>query len=202
MLANTTVSFVATKDGFFAAQVRGAGNNTKGTPGFLYADKEGNVLFQSSEIEGMNSCSSAIAISVDGKSFAVGEAGAVAVYDLAWEGNLPKFTLRNRFAISSTDQGSDMKFDYAGNLHYNVRNYGFRSYAIANEDGQTVTTPAKAAYILKGADNGVEEITVDNNNNAPVSFYNLSGVLMDSKNLVPGVYVRVQGGNATKVVVK
>ncbi len=204
LLANTTVSIVAVKDGFFAAQVRGAGNNTKGCPGFLYADKDGNVLFQSSDLAeyGMNSCNSGIALSADGKTFAVGEAGAIAVYDLAWEGKTPVFTFRNRFSIPSTDQASDMKFDYAGNLHYFVRNNHLRSCAIAAEQGKAVTTPAKSLYILKGSSDAVENITVDNDTDAPVIYYNLNGVRVADDNLTPGVYVRVQGSKATKVVVK
>ena len=47
---------------------------------------------------------------------------------------------------------------------------------------------------------GVTDITVDNNNNAPVQYYNLQGVRVD--NPTSGIYIRRQGNTATKVLVK
>lgn len=201
MLANTKVSFIALKDGFFAAQVRNAGGNAKGCPGFLYASKDGNVLFQSSSIDGMNSCMGTIAISADGKTFAVSEAAAVAIYELDWNNNVPQFTFRSRFSVP-TGQDGDMKFDYADNLHYFIKDGGFHSYAVPSE-GKVVTTPAKAEYQLTGLSSAVSDITVDTDDaNAPVVYYNLNGVRVADDNLTPGVYVRVQGAKATKVVIK
>lgn len=201
-LANTNVGFIAMKDGVFASQVRGTGNNSPGCPGFEYLDKEGNILFQSSSIEGMNSCTSAIAVSADGKTMAVGEIGKVGVYDLTWNNNVPQYALRYKFAVASGNEGN-MYFDYAGNLHYYLRaNNGYHVYSL-HSDADKVSTPAKAAYIIKGGQVGVENIAVDSNDSdAEAIYYNLNGVRVASDNLVPGVYVKVQGDKATKVVVR
>lgn len=48
---------------------------------------------------------------------------------------------------------------------------------------------------------GVNDITVDADNNAPVRYYNINGQAVSGK-MMPGVYVRVQGNKADKVVVK
>ncbi len=48
---------------------------------------------------------------------------------------------------------------------------------------------------------GVANVSVDNTF-APVMYYDLNGRRVEEQNLVPGVYVRLQGTEATKVVVK
>ena len=48
---------------------------------------------------------------------------------------------------------------------------------------------------------GITDITVDNSN-APVEFYNLQGVRVNAENLTPGIYVRRQGSQVSKVLVK
>ena len=48
---------------------------------------------------------------------------------------------------------------------------------------------------------GVAEIVIDDEN-APVEFYNLTGVRINSDNLVPGLYIRRQGAKASKIIVR
>ncbi len=48
---------------------------------------------------------------------------------------------------------------------------------------------------------GITDITVDNSN-ALVEFYNLQGVRVNAENLTPGIYVRRQGSQVSKVLVK
>ncbi len=48
---------------------------------------------------------------------------------------------------------------------------------------------------------GIEDVAVDSDN-APVEFYNVNGMRVDGSNLTPGIYIRRQGTNATKVLVK
>ena len=50
-------------------------------------------------------------------------------------------------------------------------------------------------------DAGVAEIVIDDEN-APVEFYNLNGVRINSDNLVPGLYIRRQGAKASKIIVR
>lgn len=47
---------------------------------------------------------------------------------------------------------------------------------------------------------GVEGIEAENE--APARYYNLNGVEVNGENLLPGIYVKHQGGNASKVIVK
>lgn len=47
---------------------------------------------------------------------------------------------------------------------------------------------------------GVEGIEAENE--APARYYNLNGVEVNGENLLPGIYVKRQGGNASKVIVK
>ena len=77
---------------------------------------------------------------------------------------------------------------------------GYHAYALVDTD-PLVTTPAAASYILKGS-SAVDDIAIDNATEAPVRYYNLSGVAVPAENLTPGVYIKVQGDKATKVVVK
>lgn len=48
---------------------------------------------------------------------------------------------------------------------------------------------------------GVAEIVIDDEN-APVEFYNLNSVRINSDNLVPGLYIRRQGAKASKIIVR
>lgn len=43
---------------------------------------------------------------------------------------------------------------------------------------------------------------VEADENAPVEYYNLNGVQVKADSMTPGVYVRRQGKNVTKVMVK
>ena len=204
MLANTNVDFQPVKNGCFISQVRGAGNNTTGCPGFMYIDLDGNVLFQSSTVEGMNAVCKAIAVNKDENLIAVGENQYIGVYDLSFDDkNVPNLALRYRYKIATSVTEGDMEFDYAGNLHYYQRNgNGYHVYSLT-EDSPKVTTPAKAEYVIKGAADAVDNIAVDAaDNEAEAIYYNLNGIRVSADNLVPGVYVKVQGSTTTKVVVK
>ena len=48
---------------------------------------------------------------------------------------------------------------------------------------------------------GVADIVIADEN-APVEFYNLNGVRVNSDNLVPGLYIRRQGAKASKIIVR
>lgn len=49
---------------------------------------------------------------------------------------------------------------------------------------------------------GVNDITVDENNNAPVQYFNLNGVEVSADNLTPGLYITRQGDKGGKVIIK
>jgi hypothetical protein len=49
---------------------------------------------------------------------------------------------------------------------------------------------------------GVETISADANANAPVEYFNLQGIQVGADNATPGLYIRRQGTETTKVVVR
>ena len=200
-LANTNVRFVATKDGFFAAQTRGAGNNSDGCPSFLYSSKDGKLLFSSHVLADHKSSNSSIGANRDFSKLAVGQADKVTVYNVTWTDGVPSLTVDCEVAVAANEGNLD--FDYAGNLYYYRRNgNGLHVYALTSEGGK-LTVPAPKAQVLTGA-SAVEDIVVDEADEAvaPAVYYNINGVRVASDNLTPGVYVKVQGKKATKVVVK
>ncbi len=78
-------------------------------------------------------------------------------------------------------------------------------------DGEKVTNlklknPGESTYFIDkfhvylDTPSGINDITVDNNENAPVEYYNLQGVRVE--NPANGLYIRYQGTKASKVFVK
>lgn len=203
-LANQNVEIVAVNDDVFAvAQCRGEGNNVSGCPGFAFISNDGDILFQSSDLEYLTSVNSGVAISADGKLFAAGQYGSkITVLNLTWdEDGYPEFTKLVDIPTGAVSW-SQMRFDIGGNLHvYERETGGYHAYAIPGVAPETLV-PAKAQYIVKGnGESGVEDVTV-----APAAgeaiYYNLNGVRVDSENLSTGVYIKVVGNNATKVIIR
>ncbi len=199
LLPNTNVDVIATKDGFFASQVRSEGQNLTGVPAFGYLTYDDEVLFQSSDIPEITSGNSAIALANDGVHFAAGEFTAINYMTLAWnEYGEPEFTVVDEIPVDNI-QWANFKFDYAGNLHAWQRETGsYAVYAFANE-APTCVVPAKAEYTVTSKNNGVENITIGNDEEEAV-YYNLQGVRVE--NPANGVYIRRVGNTATKVFVK
>ena len=49
---------------------------------------------------------------------------------------------------------------------------------------------------------GVEDITADNDSDAPAVYYDLQGRPVNAANLQPGIYLRHAGARTSKVIVK
>lgn len=64
--------------------------------------------------------------------------------------------------------------------------------SIKNDEKRLIAVPKTQS--------GIAGIEADGN--APVEYYNLNGVQVKADNMTPGVYVRRQGKNVTKVIVK
>lgn len=207
-LANTNVDLIALNDDVFAvSQCRGAGNNVTGCPGFAIVANDGEILFQSSALEFMKSGNSGIAVSADGTMFAAGQyGGIISILSLTWnEYGEPEFT-----KICDINNGKadwmHMRFDIGGNLHvYQREDGGYHAYSIPSiVPGAAPETlvAAKSIYTVKGnGESGVENVAVEAAEGTTV-YYNLNGVRVDSENLTPGVYVKVTGRTASKVVIR
>lgn len=205
LLANRNVDLMAYGTGFFGAQIRSAGNNSAGTPCFVYISynpsnpTETKIELNSSEIDEVDNSNSSIAISCDGKTAAAGMVGEILIFDVEWDGSTPTFSYSYSIPTNSTAWGH-MRFDYAGNLHYYQReDKGYHIYTLTH-GAQTVTTPARSSYVLKGKTD-ITDITEDYSDVAPV-YYDLRGVMVDPSRTAPGIYIKVQGTKAQKVVIK
>lgn len=209
LLANNNVDLLGYGNGLFASQVRGAGNNAASTPVFVYIDNDSQeVTFNSADLytddlaTALDGGNSAVAITKDGKTLAAANAaGKIFVYDVAWQDTKPTLTFRYIVPIEGSAAWGHMRFDYAGNLHYYQREQGgYHVYALTDA-APVVTTPAKAGDLLKGGASGVSDIAADGEKDAEAIYYNLNGVRV-SGTLTPGLYIRVQGDRAEKVVIK
>ena len=205
-LANQNVDVVTCGDGVFVAQIRESGNNIAGTPAFGYIS---NVLGESaialnsadeSIAENVPHSTASIAVTKDGKTLAIGGRNTIVVFDVTWNEGVPTLKFRYQFPVES-HIWSHLRFDHAGNLHAYLREGGYRVYSLPEAE-PTATTPAPAASVLKNT-TGISDISLDDAAaDTDAIYYNLQGVQVSAESLTPGIYVRVSGGNATKVAVK
>ena len=205
-LINGNVDLNIREKGWAFGQVRGAGNNTPGVPVFLLTDNEGNIVYNSgTDMPELGGGVGLIGLSEDASTFVFqNEGSTITVCSLTWE---PEFSLTPLYTFNvlatggSSTSSFQCAFDPAGNLYVANRS-SFRAFALPREATETVTK-APASQVLECGTVSVEDIAVETaDTDAPVRFYNLQGVEMNDANLTPGVYVRVQGNTATKVVVK
>ena len=204
LLANTNVDMLGYGNGFWVAQVRGAGNNAEGCPCFAYistvTNEDGtitdNIEMTSAKIEGIDNNVGAIAITTDGKIIAAPLANSIAIMDVEWDGNTPTATVAYTIPTAA-ESWAHARFDAVGNLHvYSRSNGGYHVYALKSQ-GQTTTYNAPEA-----ATSGVDSIIVtEEKADGDAIYYNLNGVRVNG-NMVPGIYVKVVNGNATKVVIR
>lgn len=205
-MTGTNVEVVALPDGLFVSQARAIGNNIEKGPAFIYIDNDGKVLFNSYSLtDNLTSCGSGLAITDDLTMMAVSECkNGIGIWDVEWNGNVPSLTKRYMIPGSEgADEISQLAFDNAGNLYsFHRGNKGLEVYSLRNEMPKAVT-PARSSLVIKGSAAGVEDVSVDAIDvDSPVEYYNVQGIKMQGDNLPAGVYIRVQGKTATKVVVK
>ena len=204
LLINTNVDIVATQNGFFASQVRYTGNNSESVPAFIYVDDNDNILYNSGATTIVNGCCGAIAVNNDSSLFAIATPDeGIVIFALSWnENGEPAFTklytLPSSISSGTNSELTQLEFDIAGNLHAFLRNDGYRVYALPKESPKAVTA-AKKHLIIKGTTSGVENISI-NENNSPIKYYNLQGT--EITNPSNGIFIKVQGNSAHKILIK
>lgn len=72
-----------------------------------------------------------------------------------------------------------------------------KTYSSNNDNGEVVID---FIISIKGT-SGIGDIEIDNSN-APVEYYNINGIRVNAENLTPGLYIRRQGTDVQKVLVK
>lgn len=182
LMLNTNVDIETTRNGFFASQVRYAGNNIEAVPAFIYADYNDNILYNSGTTGVVNGGSGAIAINDEETLLAVATPDeGIIIFDVAWtENGVPSLTklyaLPNSISSNNNGELSQLDFDIAGNLHAFLRNDGYRVYALPYEK-PTAVTAAKKSLIIKGTTSGVENVDADGNA-IEVARYDIYGRLL------------------------
>lgn len=202
--ANTNVNVKAVENGFFATQIRGNGMDPDVYSLAYITMPAGELIWkiidQTTDANFLPSSAGGVDVSADGTLLALSTYDDIRVFKLTWNGAIPVLsayaTVVNPFG--RTTRQTLVKFDYAGNIHaLNVENGYFKVYLA--DPGRQVTTPAPGAFQMT---NRLENVAVDDTDATPV-YYNLNGVRMpDGDNLIPGIYVKVVGKTATKVVIR
>ena len=203
-MAHTNVGLLGTKNGLFYSQNRANGMDPD-VHGIGYIDIATKELVWTAAMEDnadfLASATGGIDINPAGDLFAISTYTSINVYHLSWDGNKPVMepykVIASPYQVSN--QYTTLKFDAGNNLHVINQTNGYYQVILGQEEGVTVT-PALAEDAIQ-ITSGVESVNYDNEEVAPV-YYNLMGVRVNSDALTPGVYVKVVGKKATKVVVK
>ena len=176
---------------------------------FVYVDKAGKLIANSYDLMTaanfeLPSCNGAIALSKDEKILAVGSYNGVHFFNVTWTDNVPSLEHFADVNDLTTTKFTQAKFDAGNNLHIagvNISDYSQQFYAVIALPGENyATTNAKGSDLIT-IESGVENIAVDAAD-ANAVYYNLNGVRVAADELTPGIYVKVVGTTATKVVVK
>ena len=212
-LANTAVCIEPASNGFFAAQTRADGMDMS-TPAFIYCDVDGMPVVKCADLMidaeyTLPSCAGIVALNKEENVLAVGSYEGIHFFSVEWTDGVPALT--HLYDVTGLLKGTfgQAKFDAAGNLYVyndlqdkvnNVRGTQAYMAVIALPGENVATTAGKAADIIT-IQSGVEDV-IYGAEDADAVYYNLNGVRVAAEDLVPGVYVKVVGNTATKVVVK
>ncbi|MCM1033506.1 MAG: hypothetical protein NC405_07090 [Odoribacter sp.] len=200
MLPNHNVEIAVATNGMYIAQIR-ANVDENNICRMLYVDYNDDVKASWWNDMIPNACG-AVAITTDETILAVGTKTEILFFeiDMNEETNVPELLPLEEWTIPMVSEFSEYRFDVAGNLYvYNREQKGMTVYALPL--GQESVTPAKKALLIKGSNTGVENIAVDAADTNAV-YYTIGGVQVSAEDLTPGIYVKVVGNTATKVVVK
>ena len=169
-------------------------------PALVYVDANGEIKYFEG-VGGKARYQGALAVSPDGNRLVASSASGVAtVYEIIRAEN-GDITLNEEYRLTHNMGGSaySAAFDVAGNFFLgNATNEVVQGYALPR--AEAVVTPAAAKYAFNTANVGINKVAVDNDENAPVEYYNLQGVKV--ANPSNGVFIKVQGKKSTKVYIK
>lgn len=214
-MINTNIEIEPVEQGFFVSQNRANGAEAS-VPGLMFFDNDGTLLW-TGENMGMPSFAGGVAVSCDGKLMAnAGYDGYIRISELTFTEEpaespgmsraaakvTPSFTTKYEINLPNTGANSSswmqLAFDPAGNLHAFSRTG--TGYTVVALPSSSATTPAKAAFTFQNS-TGIEGIEVGADG-APARFFNLQGVEVPADRLAPGIYIRRQGSNSSKVVIR
>lgn len=225
-LINTNVGVKCVENGIFVTQIRADAKEAT-TSGLRYISMpKGESLWHIGDASDLDeipeSISSVAGVDVNyaGDKIAVSTYDGIYVYDLSWRNENEEVSevktldettptmvpvLKIAKIIPYPNNGRvttrvNVCFDAAGNIHALSQAQGYFTAAVGNYE-PVVTTPANSVSIME-VTTGVENIAADADNDGEAVYYNLNGVRVDGNNMPAGIYVKVVGKTATKVVVK
>ena len=196
--AATNVTYDDKNGGIWYCQYRGTPSEAQ--PGLVYIDSTGVERYKDLVSRG----GGGVRVSPDGTQIAVASSSAnpkqFTVYNLIWsEDGVP--ALRREYVITHNIGTNvyDIAWDLAGNI-YICGNSGEYLKGFALPRTEAFTTKAATQYALNIEASGINKVSIDNDSNAPVEYYNLQGVKV--ANPSNGIFIKVQGKKASKVFVK
>lgn len=199
---------VVTDKGIFVSQNRFSGNNTSDVPVFKFINLNGAVLFNSSSLSSYltGSQCGGMAINSDLSTFAIADGYTnpadihVDIFKVTWSGETPSFSYQYSIPLTGTRWIDQMAFDHADNLLIASQQKGLLAYAIKTS-ARSTRTDANATQLLEYAPlTGIENIS-GNDNNSQAEYYNLQGIRIESNNITSGIYIRLQDGKASRVLI-
>lgn len=205
----TTTASVATAsspDGFMISVNRWA--NGAAWPGYIFwnPEKDAGVYYSDGNLFKSSGCG--VAFNSDYSLFArmgyTGNGEEVTIHEVKWVTKagmrIPEFGPAIYTIPSSTTFGQ-ICFDAADNVYISnnkqgtATTYQYAVYALPGK--RTVKTPAKTTDLINVSGSGLNDVTVEAEDVAPV-YYNLQGVKVE--NPANGIFIEVRGAKATKVV--
>ena len=105
-----------------------------------------------------------------------------------------------------TGDGKNIYWNFIADPYYSSTTSGIKMIPATGTPTVSYLVEGIEVYglaICNTTNSAVENIYIDNSAaNAPVIYYNLQGIKVDTENLTPGIYIKCQGNNATKIIIK
>lgn len=175
---------------------------TDAQPGLVYIDANGTEKYK--DLVGRGG--GGVRLSPDGTQIAVSSKYAkdgtshFTIYDLEWsESGTPSLTPKYIITHGIGTAVYDIAWDLAGNI-YICGNSGEYLKGFSLPRSEAFTTKAPSQYSFSVIANSIDAISVDNDEEAPVEYYNLNGVKVENPS--NGVFIKVQGNKSSKVYIK
>ena len=103
---------------------------------------------------------------------------------------------------TTADASFAATFSRRDNSAYHILTKSYNTEPAFNAISGSVTIPANS-FVVIGTSNltGVDEIGIETEEAGEARYYDLQGRAMQNADLLPGIYVKVQGGKSSKVII-
>jgi hypothetical protein len=209
LMLNTCVELATFDKGVFVTQSRAEGKVDASTPTFILVKHDGEIVYNNSKLNETDSnytktSASGIALSYDKSLLAVATTMGIDIFSVVFDDD-DTFIINklvNYETLSLNSVYNRVKFDIAGNLHiYSRDKGGYKVVALAN-NAPFARVDAPVNSVMITGKSSVKNLLSDDADNSAVVYYNLSGQRVSANNLSKGVYIKVVGNKAKKIMVK